>query len=201
MSKHDKEALREAIIQASLELGTQLGEEGLTMRGIAAKLGVSATALYQHFESKTAILREIRIYGMQRLCEDLRQSIGVADPVECLAAMCKRYVQFARDNPWLYRVLFEFEQLDWSTLSQQERESLLESFGLSHQIFQAGVASGRFRALDPTIASFHMWAATHGLSSLLISGRLSEKHALTPIRDENELIDAVIQSTLRGLSA
>jgi AcrR family transcriptional regulator len=41
------------------------------MRGIAARLGVSATALYQHFESKASILREIRLYGA-----DLLQSRG-----------------------------------------------------------------------------------------------------------------------------
>ena len=51
MSRQSRSGLRQAIIQASLELGQELGEEGLTMRGIASRLGVSATALYQHFES------------------------------------------------------------------------------------------------------------------------------------------------------
>ena len=37
------------------------------MRGIAARLGVSATALYQHFENKASILREIRLYGADLL--------------------------------------------------------------------------------------------------------------------------------------
>ena len=49
MSRIQRAGLRQGIIQTSLEIGSELGEEGLTMRGIAARLGVSATALYQHF--------------------------------------------------------------------------------------------------------------------------------------------------------
>ena len=39
--------LRQAIIQASVDIGSQLGEEGLTMRGIAARLGISPATLYR----------------------------------------------------------------------------------------------------------------------------------------------------------
>ncbi len=63
--------LREAIIEASLAIGTEVGEAGVTMRRIGGRLGVSATALYQHFESKEALLRELRLYGLMRLRETL----------------------------------------------------------------------------------------------------------------------------------
>ena len=65
MVRASRPELKEAIIRVSVELGSQLGEEGLTMRAIAKRLGISATALYQHFDSKAAILQEIRLYGLR----------------------------------------------------------------------------------------------------------------------------------------
>ena len=62
-----KAGLHDAIVRAGIELGSDLGEEGLTMRAIAGRLGISATALYQHFESKASILREIRLHAIRLL--------------------------------------------------------------------------------------------------------------------------------------
>ena len=77
-------SLKEAIVRAAIELGTELGEEGLTMRGIAARLGVSATALYQHFEGKASILRAIRFHGLSLLNKELAPAFTLDDPVEAL---------------------------------------------------------------------------------------------------------------------
>lgn len=98
MSRRDSAGLREAIIETSLQLGSELGEEGLTMRGIAARLGVSATALYQHFESKRAILREIRVYGIDLMYDSLAPAFDVESHDERLAEIIRRYVSFARNN-------------------------------------------------------------------------------------------------------
>src|SRR5690606_8071818 len=115
VSRRCNAGLREAIIQTSLELGSQLGEEGLTMRGIASRLGVSATALYQHFESKASILREIRAYGIDLLYDAISPALEEnGDPVEMLRDVTRRYINFARQNKWLYSVLMEYDQLEWS---------------------------------------------------------------------------------------
>jgi AcrR family transcriptional regulator len=191
--------LREAILQASLQLGTEIGEEGVTMRAIAARLGVSATALYQHFDGKSAILRAIRFYGFDLLEARLEPAHRDPDPVERLRAECIGYIHFARENPWLYRLLFVEEQLDWTKFSVSERERINAMHMRTRKAFDDAIESGRFRQdLAGITGPLLMWAANHGLASLLLGGRISERHPAFPVHDEQAFLHAFVDSILRG---
>jgi TetR/AcrR family transcriptional regulator, tetracycline repressor protein len=48
-----------AIVQAALDLLNEAGMDGLTVRALAARLGVQAPALYWHVRSKQALLDEM----------------------------------------------------------------------------------------------------------------------------------------------
>lgn len=115
MSKQCRDELKAAIIRTSMDLGRTAGESGLTMRGIAADLGISATALYQHFENKSAILREIRARGRAVswawIGPAFDESKRELDLRERLEDFGRRYVEFARHHPWLYQVLTETGEL------------------------------------------------------------------------------------------
>jgi TetR/AcrR family transcriptional regulator, tetracycline repressor protein len=50
---------KEAIVQAALRLLDETGMDGLTVRALAARLGVAAPALYWHFSGKQALLDEM----------------------------------------------------------------------------------------------------------------------------------------------
>ena len=194
--------MRDEIIKTSLELGSQLGEEGLTMRGIAARLGVSATALYQHFESKASILREIRIYGIGLLQEALEPALSEETAQARLVEIQRRYIVFARANPWLYTVLMTQEQLDWNELSEDEVARSLKPLRLLREIIAAGKSGGEFRAdLDVESAGFQMWAAVHGLSALLIAGRITEDHPAFPIADESSFIETFVNNLVRSCTS
>jgi AcrR family transcriptional regulator len=192
--------LREAIIQTSLELGSQLGEEGLTMRGIASRLGVSATALYQHFESKSSILREIRVYGIDLLYDALSPALEIeGDPVEKLRDVTRRYITFARANQWLYSVLMEHDQLEWSELAPEEINRTLRPLRAVREAMAAGKEAGVWRDdLNVELAAFQLWASVHGLCSLLNNGRFNEKHPAFPIPDEKSLIEVFVDGCVRA---
>ncbi len=188
MSK-TREALREEIIKVSLELGSELGEEGLTMRGIASRLGVSATALYQHFESKSQILNEIRIFGIDRLWAAMEPALQIQDFRDRLFQLIVRYVEFARSEPWLYTVLMEHEEVQWDKVKSEDLDWAIRPLIELRKILEGAQRDGHISAkLDVVTSSLQMWAAVHGLSSLLINGRISEKHPMFPAPDEKALI-------------
>lgn len=189
----DKHVLRKAIIKASLEIGTELGEEGLTMRGIAARLGVSATALYQHFESKSDILEEVRVHAARTLHKELRLCAHISDPVDRMVAFTERYVVFARQNPWMYKVMTEQEP-NWEELSPEQREDTTGPLLLARQGLQDGLEAGRWREnFSVDNSSMQMWTAVHGLCALLNAGRLSENHPFMPIKDQDEFITGFVR--------
>lgn len=173
------------------------------MRGIASKLGVSATALYQHFDSKAAILREIRVFGTERLLQDV---VGAAaqsseDPVECLMALAENYIMFSRSQPWLYTVLMSSDQPEWADISNEERDQLLAPLGVTHQLFAKGLEQGKFKpGLDPQMGAIRMWAALHGLCSMLISGRIDENHPAFPVSDQQAFLKNFTDSIIRSFT-
>lgn len=200
MSRRCNAGLREAIIQTSLELGSQLGEEGLTMRGIASRLGVSATALYQHFESKASILREIRVYGIDLLYEALEPALAEnSGPLEKLRHLVRAYIDFARANMWLYSVLMEHDQLEWAELAPEEIARSLRPLQAVRDVMAQGQTAEAWREdLNVELAAFQLWASVHGLCSLLNNGRFNEQHPAFPISNERSLIDAFVDGCVRA---
>jgi AcrR family transcriptional regulator len=194
--------LREGILRVSLQLGTELGAEGLTMRAIAKRLGVSATALYQHFESKSAILRAIRFEGVGRLHAMLAPAFEHDDPLRRLAEQGVRYIQFARDNPWLYSILVDDEEEDWATMTEAERDRGTESHRRVVQAFRDGIDRGVIRGdTDIGVAPIMLWAALHGMASLILRGRIREEHPQFPMKDADAMVRSYVDSVLRGFKA
>ncbi len=173
------------------------------MRGIAARLGVSATALYQHFESKASILREIRLYGAELLqSEVVEPAAGISDPPARLRAMAGNYVVFAHTHRWLYSVMMEHAQLDWSAMASEELEQMLRPLKTCIQWLHEGQQQGVWRAdLNIEAAGFRLWLSMHGLCSMLNSGRIDEQHPVFPFADQDRFVEHFIADSVQALCA
>jgi AcrR family transcriptional regulator len=196
-----KAGLHDEIIRVSIQLGSELGEDGLTMRAIAARLGVSATALYQHFESKGAILREIRMLGIRTLLERQQDAGRLPNPRDRVHGLARSYIEFAMANPWLYRLLFVEDEVPWSTLTEEERELLVAPLRQSRAALRAGVDEGEFLPeTDVELAALGLWAAVHGLACMLIAGRISETHPAFGVSECDEFVGSFIDGVLNGFT-
>ena len=168
------------------------------MRGIAARLGVSATALYQHFESKAKILREIRLYGAELLQNEVWEpAAAIDDPAERLITAGRNYVEFARSHRWLYSVMMGSEQLDWSQHNAEEVELLLRPLKTFQAWLKEGAERGCWRpGVEVGLASFRIWMAVHGLCTMLLTGRINESHPAFLSKDEAAFVDDFITSMI-----
>jgi AcrR family transcriptional regulator len=87
-----------------LELGDQ---DKLSVRAVTARAGVTPNALYLHFADKEELLSAVITAGYTELRAFLRAAVPAdTDPVEQLRAFALAYVEFADDQPGIYRVLF-----------------------------------------------------------------------------------------------
>src|SRR5262245_4032019 len=99
--------LRRALLDQALATIASEGVEGLTLRDIGARLGVSRTALYRHFTDKRALLEAVATEGFKSFREALVGAWqGGGGGLPGFNAMGIAYVRFAVDNPSHYRVMF-----------------------------------------------------------------------------------------------
>src|ERR671910_159369 len=98
--------LRRALLDEALATIRDEGVDGVTLREIGARLGVSRTALYRHFADKGALLTTVATEGFRALRLGLVTAWeeGGRDD-EAFRAMGVAYVRFAVANPSHYRVM------------------------------------------------------------------------------------------------
>jgi len=165
------ERLREEILAAATRLLFETGDEdAVSIRAIAAAVGVTTPSIYLHFADKTELIWAVCEEHFRKLDEELeRAAAGSDDPLESLALRGRAYVRFGLSNAEGYRILF----MSRGDLKPKE-EFLGEDTTAAAFVNLVGAVercmeAGAIRRDDPTPVAFGLWALVHGLTSLLIS--------------------------------
>jgi AcrR family transcriptional regulator len=100
--------LRVELLDAAAELMAEKGDiDAISLRSIAARAGVSPTAVYRHFDDHLDLLTEsVRHCWVEFDRAFDRAEAGIDDPYDDLDAMGRAYIEFALGQPGKYHVLF-----------------------------------------------------------------------------------------------
>lgn len=166
---HDRGApLGERLVQEALELLAREGLEGLSLRKLARRTGVSHNAPLRHFRSFKDLCSEVAARGFALLSEAMRKAHDVlppgAGPRARLAASGRAYVHAAVENPALFALMFRMDDLDSENMHFQ-RESAAAFERLVGQI-RAAQDNGWRSEHDSRLLAGAAWASFHGLASL-----------------------------------
>jgi len=156
--------LSRALVDAARRILEAEGPAALSLRAVAREAGVSPAAPYHHFRDKTELLEAVAHGGWETMsdaiCEARRTS---SDPREAMTAIGLAYVNFARNNPALYRLMYDTSR-DRTSMPDHSKE---ESGGYN-QVQEALVEAGA----DPSdvgeleLATIASWCAVHGLAEM-----------------------------------
>jgi AcrR family transcriptional regulator len=101
----DAQRLRQELLQAAMRLFATRGIEGLSMRAIAERVGVSAMTPYRYFEDKAALLRGLWQFSLTALHEKLLSAVAAEKGGRARQrAFFVAYLDFWESNPnhfWL----------------------------------------------------------------------------------------------------
>lgn len=104
--------LRQALIEAGIEMMNEVGEEGLSLRKIAAKCGVSNAAPYAHFTGKEELIQGMQEYVQQSFVEKLKtEAEKYSDTELAILAIGKAYVMFFIEHPQYFKFLYFRENI------------------------------------------------------------------------------------------
>jgi AcrR family transcriptional regulator len=165
--------LRKAVLEESLGHINRTRDTSFTLRELAARLGVSSTALYRHFDNKLALLAAVAEEGFKELLRRFLADdhLKGSDALAFMAARGLAYVQFAIGYPAHFRVMFlpELRQpgqfVALTDLRQQVYAQLEVALALLKERDFLSDADLREIALTS-------WATVHGLSTLLVDGHV-----------------------------
>jgi AcrR family transcriptional regulator len=191
LSERDLADFRERLCDAAERLFAQHGTEAVTIRQLAAALGVSPMTPYRYFKDKDAILAAVRARGFDRHAEALERAYRETPAERRAGAIGAAYVRFALENPEAYKLMFDIRQPsedDYPDLVRaRERSRRTMTLHLRDRI-----AAGRLRG-DPDLIGHMFWAALHGPLMLQFSGMLPARY------DAATLIDALAAAVSKSV--
>ena len=187
---------RAEILETAKQLFVEEGYAATTIRRIAAKIGISSTALYVYFSDKDAILVEIcdkTFAGLIVELDEVRRD--TQDPLDALTKSLERYIRFGLDHPNEYELTFLTRRTKELQKLKPENEKLgMQAFGRFRDCVDAVVRTGATNELDTERLTQQLWAAIHGLVALLLL--LSE----FPWSEVNSLVDGHVNMLLQGVT-
>jgi AcrR family transcriptional regulator len=187
-------ALRRTILDRTRTLLVEEGYHHLSMRKIARAVGCSATSIYLHFESKDALIHALIEEGMARLYERLAEAAAAhADPAARLDALARAYVRFGLENPEYYQVMFQLHPDRMARYPAEDYRRARRNLELLARALADGARAGVFRVEHADVEAHVLWAALHGLVSLLLAERVDVRVA------DEAFVDAAIRHALNGL--
>jgi len=163
--------LAERILEATAGIIEENGPDGVTMRGVADRIGYSATTIYLYFANKDDLLDQTVVRAFGWFADAMRVAVEASAPGEHVRNRARAYVTWALAHGGMYRLMFQHDSirpLDSETRSVQPR-TLRDSVALIAEAIDAGRIP---RYSDAETMARINWAGLHGVVSLAMSGRL-----------------------------
>ena len=191
LTTKDRDTFRSAVRDAATKRFAQLGEAGVTMRGIAEDLGCSPMTPYSYVRDREEVFTMVRVAASEAFAVAQEAAYdSESDPIRRMRALGRAYAAFALAHPDQYRVMFQLElhgERDAHAITKLDRRC----WGPMHRACAAAVESGDVVGKPDELAHL-CWGAIHGLVTLHLAGKLRFG------RDLDSLIQPMMDLLLTG---
>jgi AcrR family transcriptional regulator len=140
------------------------GPAALSLRAVAREAGVSPAAPYHHFKDKSELLQAVAGEGWAELGEAIAKArAGAPDPRAALTEIGVAYVRFARDNPAIYRVMYD-GAADRADMPDHAKEDGSAWHCVQEAIIEAGADAND--EVELKLINIAAWCAAHGIAEM-----------------------------------
>jgi AcrR family transcriptional regulator len=188
--------LRQALVDAALELISEKGPQGFTLTEAAKAADVTPAAVYRHFAGRDDLLAEVARQGYDIFAALMEFAYDEGKPTALASfeATGRAYLAFARKYPGHYTAMFE------SGLSLNAHPDLAVVATKARSVLERA-ADRLSQHLPPdqrppsSMFSAHIWAFSHGVVELFARGAPGTRSPFPP----EDLLESGIGIYLRGL--
>jgi len=188
--------LRQALVEAALELIEQRGPTGFTLSEAATRAGVTPAAVYRHFAGREDLIAEGARQGYAIFADVMQYAYEKGQPsaLASFEATGRAYLAFARRYPGHYIAMFE------SGISVNRTPELAAIATRARAVLErAAEELSRHippeKRPPPAMFSAHIWALSHGVVELFARNSPGTQSPFPP----EDLLETGIGIYLRGL--
>ena len=190
--------LHTALLDAALEIIGESGPQGLTIRAVARRAGVSHAAPYRHFTDKDELILAVveRGFALMQQTMQAQKDAASDDAMSQFAASGLAYVDFALQHPAYYRIMFSGDLLSTTgnvSFQHTSSEALQEMVGDISRCQELGLV----RQGDPTTQALTILSTIHGFVSLVNDNRIV--HLLDDSKSLEDMRDGVLAMIFEGI--
>ena len=171
LTDEQRRVIRRNIRDAAAKLYTENGANGVSVRAVAEHAGVSVgNGVFVLRKSERADAVTLAATCAGKLVQHMTQLLEeVVNPAEQLSLLLRAYVQFAADEPQVFRSAFLFVRPE--SVEPPEQVPLAEDnfFSLFSQTISRGQQAGQFRSGDPNTLAQMVLSSVHGALALPIN--------------------------------
>ncbi|KGJ09982.1 TetR/AcrR family transcriptional regulator (plasmid) [Paracoccus versutus] len=188
--------LRQALVEATVQLIEEKGPQAFTLAEAARLAGVSAAAPYRHFAGREDLLEEVARQGFEEFADRLEAAFdqGRPRPLTAFLRMGQEYLTFAAERRGFYMAMFESGisiagNAGLSQASERARGILVRG---AETLF-AQLPNGR--RPPPGMVADHVWALSHGVVELFGRGKPGSRSPISA----GDMLESGVLIYLRGL--
>ncbi|BCX05389.1 MAG: TetR family transcriptional regulator [Candidatus Roseilinea sp.] len=176
--ERDKRNQRQAILDAAREIAASEGWGAVTTRRVAERIEYTHPTIYEHFESKSALLAELTREGYRLLLAELRAARAKAGaPLQAMHAMAQAYCTFAWTHRELYEVMHGLSGVSIEPEAyRKEGEAVIAE---ARAALEDWAKTEKVKLMNADDAVLVLWSTLHGIASLALNKQIvgGKKHA------------------------
>jgi len=162
--------LRQSLIDAGIKIINESGKDGLSLRKVAASVGVSHAAPYAHFKDKEELVEAIKASVNKQFMDELEQAVAGAKNAEgAIINMGRSYVSFFVRNPDYFRFLFGNQKIVAHLQPDKRFEEDYPPFTLLKDTYQKYLEENRIKKKkeEQELDIIRLWSSAHGLAAIV----------------------------------
>jgi len=192
--------VREQILDAARELFAERGYEAVTMREIGKRIEYSATALYNHFADKEALVRELCRRDFTDFAQRfLSAVVGSKSPIESMCRAGLVYLGFAEQFPQHYRLMFMTPLPEAPPEAGEREDPRMNAYVFLRQLVDSLMVGNYLRPdlKDVDLIAQTIWAMVHGAAALELT--IDKQEAWLDFKPRRERFAAALRTLTRAI--
>ncbi|MEL6963803.1 MAG: WHG domain-containing protein [Pseudomonadota bacterium] len=190
----DREKISTDVLDKAEGIIAERGVSALNAREVAQGAGIAVGTLYNIYGNLDRLVLRLNARTLDRLCDCLEaEALKATTPEDQMAAMARAYIDFANDQPLIWRSVFDHQSSGDTVRADWYSSSIERIATLAIRILSPMFPDNQRRAAR-RVATI-IWAGVHGICALAQGGNLRHvTHA-----DPKRLAEDLVRGYLAGI--